>query len=127
MKKFSFTILCLVVLGIGYCIGYFFGANEYYGTYVDTGLPAFVNKTESILQLRAENIAMTNLLHRVYGNMDNECWEDLIMSTPEYWTLDSVLHEGAGWEDFYAPAWDEPCAGYADRDTCEIPVGYDYL
>lgn len=127
MKKFSFIVLCLACLGIGSAVGYFFGANEYYGTYVDTGLPAFVNKTESILQLRAENIAMTNLLHRFYGNMDNEVWYDAVMTTPEYWALDSVLHEGAGWEDFYAPEWEDYTPGCAPGDTLEIPIGYDYL
>lgn len=121
MKKLVYAILCLACLGIGH----FCGSHDIFLSTDYT--PACWDKDAIIYQLRSENIAYTNLLHRVYGNMDNECWEDLIMATPEYWALDSVLHEGAGWEDFYCSAWDEPCAGYAEGDTLEIPVGYDYL
>lgn len=125
MKKFSFTILCLVVLGIGYCIGYFFGSNDVFIS-ADNHV-VYWNKDRTIYQLRSECIAYANLLHRFYGNMDNEPWYDAVMTTPEYWALDSVLHEGAGWEDFYAPEWEDYTPGYAPGDTLEIPVDYDYL
>lgn len=74
---------------------------------------------------REIRVAQSDLLHRIYGNGDNEPWFDLVMSTPEYWRLDSVLNAaGCGWEDFYY--YDEYTAGYADGDTIETPVDYQY-
>lgn len=123
MKKFNLTILCLVVLGIGYCIGYFFGSNDVFLT-VDHHVVCW-NKSMMVDDLRAIRSAQSDLLHRIYGNGDNEPWFDLVMSTPEYWRLDSVLNAaGCGWEDFYD--YDEYTAGYADGDTIETPADYQY-
>jgi len=80
---------------------------------------------QMFLNEREIRVAQSDLLHRIYGNGDNEPWFDLVMSTPEYWRLDSVLNAaGCGWEDFYY--YDEYTAGYADGDTIETPVGYQY-
>lgn len=123
MKKFSFIGLCLACLGIGYVVGHFIGANEIWIT-VDHHVVCW-NKADMVRDLRAIRSAQTDLLHRIYGNQDNESWFDLVMSTPEYWELDSVLNAaGCGWEDFYG--YNEYTAGYDVGDTIQIPDNYQY-
>lgn len=119
MKNLFYVVLCLACLGIGY----FFGANDVWFT-ADHHVVCW-NKTNTINDLRAIRSAQSDLLHRIYGNGDNEVWFDCVMSTPEYWKLDSTLNAaGCGWEDFYY--YDEYTAGYDDGDTIETPVDYQY-
>lgn len=119
MKNLFYVVLCLACLGIGH----FWGSHDIFFT-VDHHVICW-DKDETIYTLRTIRSAQSDLLHRVYGNMDNEVWYDAIMSTPEYWELDSILNAaGCGWEDFYA--WQEYTAGYDDGDTIQTPVDYQY-
>lgn len=94
MKK---VLIILVILAIGYCIGFTFGRYDVYMC-VDKHIRTLNYKTAYYSE---KNIAGASLElnHLFFSNEDNDYWFDVIINTKEYAKLDSAL--GGNWEDFY--------------------------
>lgn len=97
MKKISKTI-AVALLWASTCFTAYWVGTQTWIFDVD-GIPHHYTSQEAEFAERRIAGNALKLLHRFYGNDDNEMWFDLVMPSQEYKDLDNAL-EG-DWEDFY--------------------------
>lgn len=95
MKK---TLVFIITIAITYCIAFAMGRNEVIPTKEPIGV-IYTDYKEAYYAEKAIAASALELLHRFYGNDDNDFWYECVMHTKEYQKLDSAMNND--WEDFY--------------------------
>lgn len=100
-KTLTVTALFGIAAAACFHAGYYFGNHEFY--YTLNGEKIAYSKDELLAGERRYCGAALSLLHKFYGNDDNEFWFDVVQNLPEYRAIEQA--NGGDWEDFYS--WQE--------------------
>ena len=105
MRESRRVLLMAAVLvltsGFSYRAGLFIGGHEFYND--KDGKTVAYSKDDLLVHERRYCGAALELLHKFYGNDDNEFWFDVVQNLPEYKAMEQ--ENGGDWEDFYT--WQE--------------------
>ncbi len=96
-KTLAVTALFGIATAASFHIGYYLGDNEFYTT-LDGETIAY-DKDQLLAGERRYCGAALELLHKFYGNDDNEFWFEVVQNLPEYKAMEEA--NGGDWEDFY--------------------------